>query len=65
MDIKVKAGDVVVMNGLPDTPKWEVLGVSGNVVELREYGTDYASQKVYDCMIHKVVNYAKWIAYNL
>ena len=55
MDIKVKVGDVVVMNGLPDTPKWEVLGVNGNVVELREYGTDYASQKVYDCMIHKVV----------
>ena len=55
MDIKVKAGDVVVMNGLPDTPKWDVLEVRGSVVELREHGTDYASQKVYECMIHKVI----------
>lgn len=55
MSVKVKTGDVVVMNGLPDTPKWDVLDVRGSVVELREHDTDYASQKVYDCMIHKVV----------
>jgi hypothetical protein len=53
--IKVKTGDIVVMNGLKDATKWEVVEVKEFLAKIRECGTNYKSQIIDISMIHKVL----------
>lgn len=53
--IQVKVGDVVVMNGLKDATKWEVLEIKEFLAKIRECGTNYKSQVIDVSMIHKVL----------
>ena len=55
MMIKVKIGDVVVLNGLKDATKWEVLEVKEFLAKIRECGTDYKPQIIDISMIHRVL----------
>jgi len=54
--IQVKVGDVVVMNGLKDATKWEVLEIKEFLAKIRECGTNYKSQIIDISMIHKIVS---------
>ena len=53
--IKVETGDIVVMNGLKDATKWEVLETKEFLAKIRECGTNYKPQIIDVSMIHKVV----------
>ena len=53
--IRVKVGDIVVMNGLKDATKWEVLEIKEFLAKIRECGTNYKSQVIDVSMIHKVL----------
>ena len=55
--IRVKVGDIVVMNGLKDATKWEVLEIKEFLAKIRERGTDYKPQIIDVSMIHKVLNW--------
>lgn len=43
---KIKVGDHVAMNTLPDAARFEVLRIEGFLAEVREVGTDYATQTI-------------------
>ena len=53
--MKVKTGDIVVMNSLKDTTKWEVLETKEFLAKIRECGTDYKPQVIDVSMIYKVL----------
>lgn len=48
---RIKVGDVVAMNKLPSAARFEVLRVDGFLAEVREAGTDYATQTIDVSMI--------------
>jgi len=52
---RVKTGDIIVMNGLKEATKWEVLEVKEFLVKIRECGTNYKSQLIDISMIHEVL----------
>lgn len=58
---KVYVGDLVVINELPDATKFEVVDMKMHegvpLVELREYGTSYASKWHDQSVIHAVVRH--------
>ncbi len=43
---KIKVGDHVAMNTLPNAARFEVLRIEGFLAEVREVGTDYATQTI-------------------
>ena len=53
--IQVKVGDVVVMNGLKDATKWEVLEIKEFIAKIRECGTNYKQQLIDISMIYEVL----------
>lgn len=53
--IKVKTGDIIIMNGLSDATQWEVLEIKEFLVKIRERGTDYRPQIIDVSMIYEVV----------
>ena len=46
MKLKFKVGDHVAMNTLPNAARFEVLRIEGFLAEVREVGTDYATQTI-------------------
>ena len=42
--MKIKAGEIVTFNDLPDAAQFEVVSVDGFNMEVREAGTDYRTQ---------------------
>jgi hypothetical protein len=40
----IKVGDIVAFNNLPDAAWFDVLGITGFNLLIREHGTDYATQ---------------------
>ena len=52
---KVKEGDVVVFNNLPNAVKYDVLAVDGFCMEVREHGTDYRTEYSDTSLVAKIV----------
>jgi len=53
--IQVKVGDIVVMNGLKDATKWEVLEIKEFIAKIRECDTNYKPQLIDVSMIYEVL----------
>ena len=53
--MKIKTGDIVTFNNLPDAAKFEVVSVDGFSMEVREAGTDYKTQFSDTSLVAKVV----------
>jgi len=52
---KVKEGDVVVFNNLPNAVKYDVLAVDGFCMKVREHGTDYRIECSDTSLVAKIV----------
>ena len=52
---KVKVGDVVVFNNLPNAVKYDVLDVDGFCMKVREHGTDYRIEPSDTSLVAKIV----------
>jgi hypothetical protein len=44
MKQKIKVGDIVAFNNLPDAVWFDVLEIDGPRIVIREHGTDFAKQ---------------------
>lgn len=51
---KINVGDLVAFNELSDATWFEVLGIQGTLILVREYSTDYASQYSDTSLIRKI-----------
>jgi hypothetical protein len=54
---KVKVGDIVVFNNLPDAAKYDVLAIHDNgfCIDVREHGTDYRPQCSDTSLVAKII----------
>jgi hypothetical protein len=55
MKTKVKSGDVVVFNDLPNAVKYDVLEVNGFCMKVREFGTDYRIEQSDTSLVAKII----------
>lgn len=54
--MRVKEGDIVTFNNLPDAARFEVIRVDGFSLEVREEGGNYASQYSDTSLVAKIVD---------
>ena len=57
MSKKVNVGDAVVLSSSADAVRWEVLGVDGVMITVREENTSYRPQLIDECQIYERVIY--------
>ena len=50
--MKVAIGSIVVVSSAPDATRWEVLGIKGTALTVRESGTDYRPQVIDKCQVY-------------
>jgi len=53
--MKIKAGEIVTFNDLPDAAQFEVVSVDGFNMEVREAGTDYRTQSSDTSLVVRVI----------
>ena len=52
---QIFVGDVITVRKASDATLWDVVGIDGNILTIRERGTNYATQQFPASCVYKVV----------